>query len=66
MIYKTYLSSGCGGKNHEMRQTENVLDVQNIRRKVLFCPLYNRQPESEVSHYTELAEIFQTIFWRIL
>lgn len=49
-----------------MRQTDNVLDVQNIRRKVLFCPLYNRQPESEVSHYTELAEIFQTIFWRIL
>lgn len=49
MIYKTYQQSDCGGKHHEIRQTENFLDVQNVRRKVLFCALYNRHPESEVS-----------------
>lgn len=48
MIYKTHKQSDCGGKRHEMRQTENFLDVENVRRKVLSCTLYNRYPESEV------------------
>lgn len=48
MIYKTHKQSDCGRKHHEMRQTENFLDVENVRRKILSFTLYNRHSESEV------------------